>query len=109
MVEGPTRVSQEVDEPEYAGVASATALRVVAWLYVVGAAIAAIVIYGKFGLVEVPSAYGYTSSVSNPVAGWISVAVFVQGFVTCVLFHAVAAAAENTAEIRSALLRINRV
>jgi hypothetical protein len=32
--------------------------------------------------------------------GWIAIAVFAEGLVSCVLFHAVAAATENTAEIR---------
>lgn len=82
---------------------SANALRVFGWLGLIGGAIAGFLIYGEYGTVEVPTGFGYTATRTNPVAGWIAIAVFVQGLVSCVLFHGVAAAAENTAEIRRVL------
>lgn len=95
-------------QSDFPGTESAGVLRALAWLTLIGGVIGALAIYATYGTVGSSDTYGYVTQQSNPVAGWIAAAVFAQGIVACVLFHAVAAAAENSAEIRRTLAEMRK-
>jgi hypothetical protein len=82
--------------PVPAGVEAGTLSRISGWIILLLGCIGGLVIIAKHGSVEV----GFGQVIQNPVAVWGGLAVILQSIMWTILSLAVAAAAENSAEMR---------
>jgi hypothetical protein len=83
-----------VPPPAPSGSGRADGTRLMGWVLFLLGVLGAIGIAAEYGSVEVPSAFGYTSTVENPLAYVVAAGTFLQGLSWLVLLLGVARSVE---------------